>query len=64
MGLYEVKEKNFAVAFDYTYVKDNSEALKSLGDLLRYNVYAVDTETTGLDPHTSDILLLQITQIY
>jgi len=60
MGLYGIKQKSFAVDFNYTYVKDNLEAFKSLEHLMKHSVYAVDTETTGLDPYTSDILLLQI----
>lgn len=45
---------------DYKYVKDTAEAIGTLQELSKFNMLAVDTETTGLDPYTSFLLLLQI----
>ena len=44
----------------YVYVETEEAAKKALEELTRYNVLAVDTETTGLDPYNSALLLLQI----
>jgi DNA polymerase-1 len=40
--------------------KPGPEFIDSLAWLSEEQIYAVDTETTGLDPHTDKVLLLQI----
>jgi DNA polymerase I len=44
----------------YQYCTTDEAISAALDDLERSYVLGVDTETTGLDPHTSELLLLQI----
>jgi DNA polymerase-1 len=49
--------------FDYELISDQSR-LAEVAELLAHEkVLGVDTETTGLDPHTSELLLLQISTL-
>ena len=56
------KEKNFKLPYSpkYEFIENEERAKEVLDILSKSNVLAVDTETTGLDPYTSRILLLQI----
>ena len=44
----------------YTYVTTEEDAKTVMSLLDRYSAYSLDTETTGLDPFTSKISLVQI----
>jgi DNA polymerase I-like protein with 3'-5' exonuclease and polymerase domains/intein/homing endonuclease len=46
--------------FDYELINDPSRLAVVAEMLARETVLGIDTETTGLDPHTSELLLLQI----
>ncbi len=46
--------------FDYELIQDPSRLAEVAEQLSRETVIGVDTETTGLDPHTSELLLLQV----
>lgn len=46
--------------FDYELINDPSRLAAVAEMLARETVVGIDTETTGLDPHTSELLLLQI----
>ena len=43
----------------YVYVRSDEELLGALQEIVRAPLIAVDTETTGLDPHTDKLLLTQ-----
>jgi DNA polymerase I len=43
----------------YTYVKTDEEILGALHEFVRAPLIGTDTETTGLDPHTAELLLWQ-----
>jgi len=45
---------------NYSYITKEEEARRVLSEISNYKVIEVDTETTGLDPYTSKISLLQI----
>jgi DNA polymerase-1 len=47
----------------YAYLQTDNEISGALEQLLKAPLLAIDTETTGLDPHTSDLLLLQISDV-
>jgi DNA polymerase I-like protein with 3'-5' exonuclease and polymerase domains len=44
----------------YEFIETEERALEVVGILKEFNILAVDTETTGLDPYTCKLLLLQI----
>ena len=46
--------------FDYELIQDPSRLAEVAEQLSCETVIGVDTETTGLDPHTSELLLLQV----
>jgi DNA polymerase I len=46
--------------FPYTYAQTDDEIVRSLELFLKAPYLAVDTETTGLDPYTAKLLLLQL----
>jgi DNA polymerase I len=46
--------------FPYTYAQTDDEIVRSLEIFLKAPYLAVDTETTGLDPYTAKLLLLQL----
>ena len=49
--------------FDYELIQDPSR-LAQVADMLAHEkVVGLDTETTGLDPHTSELLLLQVSTL-
>jgi DNA polymerase I-like protein with 3'-5' exonuclease and polymerase domains len=43
----------------YTYVKTDEDILGALHEFVRAPLIGTDTETTGLDPHTAELLLWQ-----
>ncbi len=45
---------------NYKYITKVDEACAALDEITNYNILEVDSETTGLDPYTSKISLLQI----
>ena len=45
---------------NYKYITTTDEARAALNEISKYNILEVDSETTGLDPYTSKIVLLQI----
>jgi len=45
---------------NYKYITKIDEARTVLNEISKYNILEVDSETTGLDPYTSKISLLQI----
>jgi hypothetical protein len=45
---------------NYEYITKEDEARAALNEISKYNILEVDSETTGLDPYTSKIVLLQI----
>jgi len=45
---------------NYSYIKSSEKAKEILNTLSNYKVLEIDTETTGLDPYTSKVSLLQI----
>lgn len=45
---------------NYEYITTEKRALEALDIINQYNIIEVDTETTGLDPFTSKIVLLQL----
>lgn len=55
MGFYALPYQ-----IDFKYIDDNVKALETISTLAKHNVLAIDTETTGLDPYTDRLLLLQI----
>ena len=46
----------------YTYVRTDEEILGALQEFVRAPLIAIDTETTGLDPHTAELLLWQFSK--
>lgn len=44
----------------YVFIETEKEAIKALDVLSKQTVLAIDTETTGLDPYLSHLLLLQV----
>jgi len=55
-------EKGFALPYkpNYIFIDTEEEALKALEHLKTFEVLSVDTETTGLSPYNSKLLLIQI----
>lgn len=45
---------------NYEYIDSTEEALKHIDRIERYDIIEVDTETTGLDPLSNKVVLLQI----
>lgn len=45
---------------NYEYITKEAEARTALSEIANYQVIEVDTETTGLDPYTCKVVLLQI----
>jgi len=58
--LFQKKANNEKLQVPFTYVQTEKEAIPVLKSLLEEYLLGVDTETTGRDPHTHKILLLQI----
>ncbi|WP_083260463.1 DNA polymerase (plasmid) [Cyanobacterium sp. IPPAS B-1200] len=57
-----VYDNGLEVPFDYSYelVENDEELLRAIALLENEKILAIDTETTGLDPHTSKVRLIQI----
>lgn len=55
-------EKRFSLPYtpDFEFVQTEDRALEVAQELSKFKVLAVDTETTGLDPFTSKLLLIQV----
>jgi len=45
---------------NYEYITEFSHYERVIKELENVNIVSVDTETTGIDPHTSKLLLFQI----
>lgn len=56
----EVKSAGNYNEFEYELIDDPSRLAEVAEILARETVLGIDTETTGLDPHTSELLLLQL----
>lgn len=57
-----IYDEGFKVPFDYSFelVEDDEELCRAIALLDKEKILAIDTETTGLDPHTSKLRLIQI----
>lgn len=44
----------------YEYITTEEDAHRAMAEIMRHKVVEVDTETTGLDPHSSKIVLAQV----
>ena len=51
---------NLPFKLDYEYIKTPEEAFNSFNYFDKFNVMGVDTETNGLDPYNSNVILLQL----
>lgn len=49
--------------FDYELIQDQSRLAEVAELLANEKIIGIDTETTGLDPHTSQLLLLQVSTL-
>ncbi len=58
--IYGGSELQDLPAPNYRYIQTTEEALQYLEFIERHPIIEVDTETTGLDPYTSRVVLLQI----
>ncbi|MFW5891710.1 MAG: ribonuclease H-like domain-containing protein, partial [bacterium] len=56
------KDYSYLDDIDYEIIKNEEEIKITVEEIINsgYKEIAIDTETTGLDPHTSDVLLVQI----
>jgi len=59
MDVFEAKQVELPEP-NYEYITTNEEAKRAVTDVEKYTTIEVDTETTGLDPFTSKIVLAQI----
>lgn len=51
---------NLPFKMDYEYIKTAEEAFNTFSYFDNFNSIAIDTETTGLDPYLSEVILLQL----
>jgi DNA polymerase I len=57
---YSIDRQNRTVVFEYRLLSDNRAVGKVLSELAAASILAIDTETSGLDPYTCELILLQI----
>lgn len=59
MSVFEVEQATLPKP-NYEYINNSEDVGRALEEILKYDTIEVDTETTGFDPYTKKIVLVQI----